>query len=130
MTATVNLGLKEPCPCESGKKFKACCYRIPRKGWGWVAINQQYQPIAARIPDTGDIPVVLVHATYRWGMDYIMAVDMPRKVKSGIYLVRWALGDLLDHVNRAFRKGTRLYVVVPPEIDDDGQGCVIEAVAN
>lgn len=127
---THDLGLKKPCGCGSEKKFKACCYSTPQKGWGWVALfakNMQLVPtFANELPGVDesfkDVPFVLVISTYEEGVKWLAENGVSKA--SPIYLVRLAMDDLLTHIENQFEKGQRVIVVVPPEVSGEAEGAM------
>lgn len=56
MSKRVKVGRNEPCPCGTGKKYKACCYN---KGFNYV-LNESGE-IVREIPLTDELKDILAH---------------------------------------------------------------------
>lgn len=124
-----NAGLKTPCQCDSGKKFKHCCYAKSTIDWGWIVLGaDNLIPVAIQSPEFSEHPVILVHPTFQMGTEYIQASDMSLKLKQKLVLVRMNIQDLCTHIEMQFAADQTLVVVVPEELTADGTGAVYEVV--
>ena len=124
---TINLGMKHPCACNSGKKFKHCCYEKPTKGWGWVVLGaQDLVPIALKKPEISELPIIIAHPSYKKATEYVELSGMKGQVGGEVFIVRMNIKDVITHIEMQFPKGDPLLIVMAEEITPDGEGQVIE----
>lgn len=124
-----NVGFKTPCQCNSGKKFKHCCFARPSIGWAWVLLSSKdYVPVALDLRDTGefDAPAILLHPTYQEADTYVRESGIETTLKQKILIVRLAIEDLLVHIEKQFENTEKLYVIVPEGCTEDGKGAVYQ----
>jgi len=127
---TVDLGLKDPCQCGSGKRFKACCYQLPRKGSGWLFLSARtYLPLRIEIPGH-DHPALLLHATYKGALEYSGHNKLVALAGEELYLVRMTIEQVTEQLDASFRPGDTTLLIVPATISEDGQGAVYEVVSE
>lgn len=124
---TKDYGLKHPCECVSGKKFKHCCFAIPTTGWGWVRLYQEGFGLVAFRVDEQSVPgaspemigaaLVPVYASYQVGMK--TAAKSPAAKPT--YLVRMPIEDLRRHIRQQFAPGSNVVLHVPAEVSEAGE---------
>lgn len=131
---TTNHGLKHPCECASGKKFKHCCFAKPSRGWGWVRLYQDNWSMVVFTVTPETVPqadaamhgasLVPVYSTYEVGAR--VAKGMPAAKPT--WLVRMDIEDLERHIRSQFPPGTRVVLAIQPDVSPSGHGELREII--
>lgn len=122
-----DLGLKAPCQCGSGKRFKRCCYEAPTRGWCWIALgSRNLVPVVVKDESEPDAQIILAHPTYKEALTYATDAQMVRRLGQEVFIVRMTVENLAAHVEQGFPKGSKTLLVVGAEIGPDGEAGVYE----
>jgi len=127
---TVDLGLRKPCRCGSGKKFKACCMSREELGKGWILLDAESRmPLGFDFSHVSDIYkdafAILVFETYEKADNYVRTQDMVRNTAGKLACVRILVEGLASHIEQTFPADSPLLLVLPFGVSNDPAGEVI-----
>lgn len=124
---TIDLGLRKPCRCDSGRKFKSCCMTREEVGKGWILLDAETRmPLAFDFAHVADIykgvSTILVFENFQKADNYVQSNTMLLNAAAKLVIVRVLVEGLAVHIEQAFPKPGSTLLVLPFGVTMDVAG--------
>ena len=118
----MNLNLKKPCACDSGKKFKHCCYNSITFEWGWIIVGSRAGDFTIVSAEAiSEIPFVCMFPTYVAATRFVNDQRMESSLGEKVLIIRVHYLDVITHLEMQATPGNKVGVYLPPEITADSE---------